>query len=173
MSDLVGTPDDRFSCVVAHIVSTGHRKHCKCIVTSGKIQPTANVISKHLILKSHLKDLSKDLNTGLQNGRFYKGAAKASYKNITYELCHEKTRFLPMRKSKAQISFAVTVKLISAFIFATQIVQFLFFLISKFRTSSHLLCLYSSVCVRPDRKPRRPVFSCQGSYNRYSGSLIK
>ena len=33
----------------------------------------------------------------------------------------------------------------------------------KFQASSLLLCLYSSVCVRPGRKPRRPVFSRRGS----------
>ena len=56
-------------------------------------------------------------------------------------------------KTKAQISFAVTAKLISAFVFATWIVQSLFFLNPKPQASSHLLCLYSSVCVRPVRKP--------------------
>ena len=35
---------------------------------------------------------------------------------------------------------------------------------SKFQASSHLLWLYSPVCVRPGRKPRRPVFSQRGSY---------
>ena len=53
-----------------------------------------------------------------------------------------------------QISFAVTVKLISAFVFATRIVQFLYFLNPKFPVSSHLLCLYSWVCVEPVRRPR-------------------
>ena len=48
---------------------------------------------------------------------------------------------------------AVTAKLISAFVFATRIVQFLYFLNSKFPVSSHLMCLYSPVCVRPVRKP--------------------
>ena len=48
---------------------------------------------------------------------------------------------------------AVTAKLISAFIFATRIVQFLYFLNPKFPVSSHLLCLYSPVCVGPVRKP--------------------
>ena len=52
-----------------------------------------------------------------------------------------------------QISFAVTAKLISAFVFATGKVQSLFFLNPKFQASSHLLCLYSPVCVRPVRKP--------------------
>ena len=49
--------------------------------------------------------------------------------------------------------FEVTAKLINAFVFSTRIVQFLFFLKPKFQVSSHLLCLYSSVCVRTVRKP--------------------
>ena len=56
-------------------------------------------------------------------------------------------------KNKDADSFAVTAKLISAFVFATQIVQFLFFLNPNFQASSSLLCLYSLVCVRPVRKP--------------------
>ena len=56
-------------------------------------------------------------------------------------------------KTKTQISFAVTAKLISAFVFATQIVQSLYFLNPKFQASSHLLRLYSLVCVGPGRKP--------------------
>ena len=56
-------------------------------------------------------------------------------------------------EKKAQISLAVTAKLISAFVFATQIVQFLYFLNPKFPVSNHLLCLYSPVCVGPVRKP--------------------
>ena len=55
-------------------------------------------------------------------------------------------------KTKAQISFAVTTKLIRTFVFATWIVQFLCFLNAKFPDASHLLCLYSLVCVRPDWK---------------------
>ena len=42
-------------------------------------------------------------------------------------------------KTKTQISFTVTAKLISAFVFATRIVQPLYFLITKFQASSHLL----------------------------------
>ena len=56
-------------------------------------------------------------------------------------------------KSKAQISFAVTAKLISAVVFVTWIVQFLYFTNPKFPASSHLLCLCSSVCVGHVRKP--------------------
>ena len=56
-----------------------------------------------------------------------------------------------MRKPTICICF--TAKLISAFVFATRIVQFLFFLNPKFPFSSHFLCLYRLVCVRPVRKP--------------------
>ena len=54
-------------------------------------------------------------------------------------------------------------KLISVFVFATRILQFLYFLNPKFQASSHLLWLYSPVCVGPGQKPRRPVFSQRGS----------
>ena len=50
-----------------------------------------------------------------------------------------------------------------AFVFATRIVQFLFYLNPKFQASSSFLSLYRPVCVGPGRKPRRPVFSRQGS----------
>ena len=55
-------------------------------------------------------------------------------------------------KTKMQISFAVTAKLISAFVFYTRIVQFLYFQNPKFPALRHLLCLYSLVCVRSVRK---------------------
>ena len=66
-------------------------------------------------------------------------------------------------KTKTQISFAVTAKPISVFVFATQIVQYLYYLNPKFQASSYLMWLYSLVCVGPGRKPRRPVFSERGS----------
>ena len=43
-------------------------------------------------------------------------------------------------------------KLISAFVFATRIVQFLFYLNPKFQASSSSLCLYRPVYVGPVRK---------------------
>ena len=39
----------------------------------------------------------------------------------------------------------------------------LYYLNLKFQASSHLMWLYSPVCVGPGRKPRRPVFSERGS----------
>ena len=66
-------------------------------------------------------------------------------------------------KTKTQISCAVTAQLISAFVFAIRIVQSLKYLNPKFQASSHLLWLYSPVCVGPGRKPRIPIFSQRGS----------
>ena len=48
--------------------------------------------------------------------------------------------------------------------FATRIVQSLYFLNLKFQASSHLVWLYSLVCVGPGWKPRRLVFSQRSSY---------
>ena len=45
-------------------------------------------------------------------------------------------------------------------------VQSLYFLNPKFQASSDLLWLYSPVCVRPGRKPRRLVFSRCRSYSK-------
>ena len=66
-----------------------------------------------------------------------------------YEPLYEKTNNLHRRKQSRRS----TAQLISAFVFATRVVQSLFYLITKFQASSHLLCLYSPVCVRPVRKP--------------------
>ena len=64
---------------------------------------------------------------------------------------------------KAQISFTVTGKLIIAFVFATWIVQFLYFLNPKFSASSDLLALYRPVCVGPVEK-RHCWFSYDAAY---------
>ena len=74
-----------------------------------------------------------------------------------------KSFFFVNAKTKTQIGFAVTAKLISVFVFATKLVKFIYFLNTKSQASSHLLWLHSPVCVRPGRKPRRLVFSQRGS----------
>ena len=56
-------------------------------------------------------------------------------------------------KTKTQISFAVTAKLINAFVFATRLVQFLLYLSPKVKASSMFLLLHRPVCVGPVRKP--------------------
>ena len=57
--------------------------------------------------------------------------------------------------------------------FATRIVQSLYFLNTKFQASSHLLWLYSLVCIGPGQKTRRPVFSQRDSnINLYPSNII-
>ena len=75
-----------------------------------------------------------------------------------------RNRLFAFAKTKTQIGFLVTSKLISAFDFAARIVQSLSFLNLKFQASNYLLQFYSPVCVGPGRKPRRPVFSQLGSF---------
>ena len=68
------------------------------------------------------------------------------------------------------IDCTVTAKLISAFVFTTQIVQFLYFLNPKFLALSFLLCLYSSVCVGPVREPHHhdAAYMCyQYTYSKF------
>ena len=91
--------------------------------------------------------------------------AICSFLGITHMSCVVRKHFA-YAKTKTLISFAVTAKLISIFVLATRIVQSLFYLNPKFQACSHILWLYSPVCVRPGRKPRRPVFSQRGSYCR-------
>ena len=81
------------------------------------------------------------------------------------KICLGENKGADQLRSNCKASFAVTAKLISAFVFATQIVQFLFYLNPKFQASSHLLYLHRPVCVRPDLKPRRLPFSHPGSFN--------
>ena len=79
-------------------------------------------------------------------------------KPVAVELrCHA-TALIAYVKTEAKISCTVTAQLISAFVFATGIVLSLYYLNPKFQASSHLLWLYSPVCVGPSRKPRRQVF---------------
>ena len=54
-------------------------------------------------------------------------------------------------------------QLISAFVFATGIVQFLFSINPKFQASNILLGLYRPIRVGAGRKPRRLVFWRRGS----------
>ena len=94
------------------------------------------------------------------HGVCLKSVSRTTTHKVSYEPRHEKTSFLHIcAKTKTQISFVVTAKLISVFVFATRTVRSLDFLNPKFQASSHLLWLYSPVCIRPGRKPQRPVFS--------------
>ena len=65
-----------------------------------------------------------------------------------YELRHEKSAFLRMQKQRRRSA----VRKHSTFVFATKIVQSVFFLNPKFQASSHLLWLYRLFCVGPGQK---------------------
>ena len=54
---------------------------------------------------------------------------------------------LHMHKTRAQISCAVIVQMISPFVLAAKIFQSIYFLNMKIQAYSHLLWLYSPVCV--------------------------
>ena len=64
-----------------------------------------------------------------------------------------RNRLFAYAKTKTQISFVVTAKLISAFIFATWIAQSLYFLNPRYHASSDLLSLHSPVCDGPGGNP--------------------
>ena len=83
--------------------------------------------------------------------RLFRAATSCSKTSISmiYMSSVMRKQLLEYAKTKAQISFPVTVQLISAFVFAIQIVQSFFFLIPYFQASSHLLWLHKPVCVRP------------------------
>ena len=72
---------------------------------------------------------------------------------VSNEQCHERANILHNAKTRTQIGFVVTAKLIGALVFATQIVQYLFFLNLKFQASGYLLWLCSLVCVGLGSKP--------------------
>ena len=79
-----------------------------------------------------------------------------------YEPRCEETGFLHMPKKRRRSASRY------AFVFALRIVQSLIYLNPKFQAFSHLLWLYSPVCVGSGRKLRRPVFSQRGSYIKVS-----
>ena len=125
--------------------------------------------SKKCLLYNNYKSFkrSKELFVFENNFGFKYNFQYQLYINHYMSLVMRKPAFcicIAYAKTKTQISFAVTAKLISAFVFATWIVQSLYFLNPKFQASSHLMWLYSLVCIGPGRKPRRPVFSERGSY---------
>ena len=78
---------------------------------------------------------------------------------VVCSLCryYAEPRIFAYAKTKAQTSFAVTAKLISAFVFATRIVESLFLLNSKFQDSSTYLWLHRPICVALCLKTPGPV----------------
>ena len=70
----------------------------------------------------------------------------------------------PYAKTKTQISFPVTAKLISAFVFA---VQSLYYLNPKFQASSHLQWLYSQIVWDLVGNPKTGFLTTRLKYQKY------
>ena len=94
------------------------------------------------IYKKKKKKKKKNINSSIHQQHMFMSAPSKIF-IIKNKLPHEKTNKPTYAKPKAQIGFAVT-ELSSTFVVAT---QFLYFLNPKFLPSSHLLCLYCTVCV--------------------------
>ena len=75
-------------------------------------------------------------------------SAPSSPHSPSFEPRCEKTGFLYMRKQRSRSASA---KLISAFVFATRIVQSLYFLNPKFQASNHLRCGSTRTCSEPPK----------------------
>ena len=88
--------------------------------------------------------------------RSYKATEKAE-KNMKKTNNNAKT--FDGKASLRENRLFATAQLISAFVFAIRIEKFLLYINPKCQAFSHLLWLYSLVCVGFGRKPRRPVFS--------------
>ena len=82
---------------------------------------------------------------------------------MPHEPCYEKTNIFCISKNKDGDQLRGNSEADQRLVFATRIVQSLYFLNTKFQASSHFLWLYSPVCVGPGLKPQRPVFSQRGS----------
>ena len=84
-------------------------------------------------------------------------------KHLTFEPKQMSLRMIKpticiMRKQRTRSAVQI-----SAFVFATLIVQFLFYLYPKFQASTFILWLFSLVCGGPGLKTKLYVFSCTGS----------
>ena len=79
--------------------------------------------------------------------------AKTRHFNILFEPPHGKTNRICIGENKGADQLRSNCEADQRLCFRYTIVQFLYFSNPKFQASSHLLCLYSPVCVGPVRKP--------------------
>ena len=100
----------------------------------------------HLGFKSRWKDEKpriESMTPYLQGQQLHHYVTETSY--FRYEP--------PLTRENQQFAYAKPKAQISAFVFATRIVQFLLNLTPTFQASSSFLCSYRPVCVGPVRKP--------------------
>ena len=139
---MVRTSRDRFALNTAHLVNdtfqmTKHRDISLSCYAKKRTCPQQLAIKSYSCKKAQ---------------RFSKNSLN-TYINIDLShLMGKPTICIGENKDVDQLR-GVTAKLISAFDFATRIVQFLFYLNPKFQASSSFLCLYRPVCVEPVQKP--------------------
>ena len=125
MSDLVGNPGDRFSRVAAHILLLLCWS-CSFILFTKEVNRSSNY--KSPMLFSSLSRRSKVNELEHISGT----VTVICMHSIIGAAAHENQQSA-YAKTKTQISFAVTAKLISVFVFAARIVQSLFFLNRNFK----------------------------------------
>ena len=88
-----------------------------------------------------------------QNAKNFQGMLYHAYRCLN-EPHDEKTNSLHLQKQRRRsASQYCEADQGLCFCYTNQMVQFLYFLNSKFPASSHLLCLYSLFCVGPVQKP--------------------
>ena len=146
MSDLVGNPEDRFSHNEAHVIAQG----------LPRVIANSNVLDLEFLMPN---SKVKDNQTSGSGEKYF----SLVMRKPDFCICENKDAD-PCSENKDADQLRGNRELIGAFVFTTRIVQFLFYLNSKFQVSSHLLSLHIPVYVRPGRKPRRPVFSERGSF---------
>ena len=154
MSDLVRNPEDRFSHNEAHLFAAYKPKFAE---PKRKVSETEN---------RYLRD---DYQSGYRDSRDrdrdrrWGSGAPGGYPYGDRDRDRDRGRSDMINIMRKPVICICDIKgeeqLIRAFVFATQIVQSLFFINPKFPASSHLLQPYSLVCVRPGRKLHRQVTS--------------
>ena len=111
----------------------------------------------------------KKINKNVDHSSMFLLRPSFSLTYIVYILEGLGTKFIefyepPHEKAKSAYSFAVTAKLICAFVFATRIVQFLFYLNPKFQVSSSFSVTVQVGLYRTWSETTLLVFPRGGSY---------
>ena len=82
---------------------------------------------------------TQELLVFLRNSKRLREAKLTQKRCNSFEPHHERNRLLPIRKQRRRSAMQVPAQLTSAFVFASRIVKFLYFLSPKCPASSHLL----------------------------------
>ena len=127
----------------------GHRSQSFILLINVKMPTIVGILTFMSRINSDLSWVEHEKSFITSGPAFVSPYSKIRF---SHDAAHMSRR--DVRKSDFCICENKDAKLISAFVFATCIVQYLCFPNPKFQVSSHLLWLYSPVCVEPGRKPR-------------------